>query len=119
MLTNLGLKFTTTITAENGLTLAEGGTGRWTHIKREERECKQCAGKEMNTVETVEHMVFKCPNYDDIRADFSCLDFSNNNLNEFLEQQQTQLGSFVKKCEEQHRVLNPPPPRRHRRRRAS
>ncbi|KAH7617055.1 putative LINE-1 retrotransposable element ORF2 protein [Nannochloris sp. 'desiccata'] len=94
-------------------------TGRWTHIKREERECKQCAGKEMNTVETVEHMVFKCPNYDDIRADFSCLDFSNNNLNEFLEQQQTQLGSFVKKCEEQHRVLNPPPPRRHRRRRAS
>jgi hypothetical protein len=84
--------------------------GRWGHVKREERVCKQCAEKEIEAVETVEHMIFDCPNFTTERADFSCLDFTNTNLYEFLQQPSTQLGSFADKCWHRHRELNPPPP---------
>ncbi|KAH7623607.1 hypothetical protein NADE_008433 [Nannochloris sp. 'desiccata'] len=94
-------------------------TGRWGHIEKEERFCKQCLKNERENCETVELMIFHCPNYDSCRADFSCLDFTNNKLSKFLEQPDTQVGSFANKCEQRHRELNPPPPRPRRRRRSS
>lgn len=93
--------------------------GRWGHLSREDRVCKQCAEKEIETVETVEHMIFQCPSFENERADFSCLDFENNTLYEFLQQPSTQLGSFADKCYHRHRELNPPPPRQRRRQRSS
>jgi Reverse transcriptase (RNA-dependent DNA polymerase)/Endonuclease/Exonuclease/phosphatase family len=85
--------------------------GRWSRLEKELRVCKQCAIKEIKTVETVEHMIFHCPSYDDIRADFSCLDFTMTNLYQFLQQPSTQLGSFAEKCWHRHRELNPLPQR--------
>ncbi len=85
--------------------------GRWHRLERELRLCKQCAEREEENIETVEHMIFNCPSYNAIRADFSCLDFTMTDLHEFLLQPATQLGSFAKKCCHQHRELNPPPQR--------
>ena len=91
-------------------------TSRWGNVVKEEREnnCKECLKNGREICETVEHMIFDCPTYNEIRANFSCLDFTNNNLYEFLQQPATKLGSFTKACADLHRKLNPPPRRRRR-----
>jgi len=76
-------------------------------LEREQRKCKQCCEKGIEAVETVEHLLFHCSNYDDIRADFSCLNYTITDIFEFLQQSPRQLGSFAKKCCERHRELNP------------
>ncbi|KAH7621588.1 hypothetical protein NADE_006849 [Nannochloris sp. 'desiccata'] len=79
----------------------------WNQLAKEDRVCKQCAEKEIKTVETAEHLFFHCPSYDDIRADFPCLDFTIPNLHEFSMQQPTQITRFGKKRFELHQELNP------------
>ncbi|KAH7623119.1 putative Transposon Tf2-6 polyprotein [Nannochloris sp. 'desiccata'] len=69
--------------------------GRWNQLAKEDRVCKQCAEKEVKTVETAEHLFFHCPSYDDIRADFPCLDFTLTNLHEFSMQQPTQITRVI------------------------
>ncbi len=70
---------------------------------RLEKEQRKCFEKGIEAVETVEHLLFHCPNYDDIRADFSCLNYTIPDIFEFLQQ----LGNVTKKCCERHRELNP------------
>ncbi len=43
--------------------------GRWMRLEREQRKCFE---KGIEAVDTVEHLLFHCPNYDDIRADSEC-----------------------------------------------
>ena len=94
-------------------------TGRWSNLEKEERVCKQCLDNGKKVCETVEHVIFDCPTYESTRAEFSCLDFTTNDINEFFKQSPTQLGSFAKQIFDLHREFNPPPKLATRRKRRS
>ena len=80
-------------------------TGRWEKLEREQRVCPYCAQSDVRVVKDVEHMVFSCPSYSSVRNRYQCLDFSEINLHQFLQQDPIKLASFSTACWQQHNEL--------------
>ena len=69
-------------------------TGRWEGAAREQRICPHCRGG----VEDVEHMVFVCPLYDDVRTRYPQLFAEECSLHSFLGQTPGVVAHFVADC---------------------
>ena len=78
-------------------------TGRWERLEREQRVCPHCAQSDVRVIEDVEHMLFSCPSYSSVRDRYQCLNFSDINLHQFLQQDPIQLASFSTACWQQYK----------------
>jgi hypothetical protein len=90
-------------------------TGRWANKPRDERLCKLCT---RSVVEDEFHMLFECPSYTTIRADFEQELFSRfggranvvarfrhhpKHVAQFMDQEPRHVAAFVHACFEHHR----------------
>ena len=70
-------------------------TGRWLGLSREHRVCPHCNGG----TETVEHMIFPCPLYTQLRVRFADLfESCPTTLFDFMQQLAIRLARFASVC---------------------
>jgi len=82
-------------------------TGRWERLEREARTCPSCANRGEQEVQTLEHVLFQCPETSELRGKYECLEFSGG-LCEFFQQKPSRLGSFARACWDLHNKVQPP-----------
>ena len=79
-------------------------TGRWQRAARNQRVCPHCSARGESHVKDVQHAVFSCRAYDDIRTQFGALfsQFSSDLTSFFGQPNQLALAAFARACFRQH-----------------